>query len=328
MTILRLIRRKKIRLLMKYIFVEKMNFGDVYNDTIYFKRDLWDDYGWKTYFNIYLNGNYIGDTRIIKIENGEGVQKTWDALIKDNLVNKILSDDLPEAYYSLAREETYKNLYKNLSQLAVNKLLSEIRDIAFNLNYLNEVKETFIYDNSLIRGINTTYVEKSLHDISHNSKKIERIFDLIYEQKKWTMKISNNSNTVLPSNLYTIIGDNGVGKTRLLRDLVTAALDSATYKKSYYFNNEKTEFTIKNRKEISSVIYISLSPFDNPDDDFKKLFYLSDKEERGYSKIRNVAILLDRNSNDLINQILSTSELPEGADPLGDLIRTKEKRII
>lgn len=311
---------------MKYIFVDDLRSLNIHKDTVYFKRDLWDDYGWGTYFNIYLNRNYIGDIRIAKIEKHEGVQRTWDALIKDGLVNRRLSSDLPEEYFSLAREETYNNLYKNLSQQVVNEFLSEIRDIAFNLSYLDEVENTFIYDNSLIRGINTTYVKKSLHDISHNSKKRERAFDLIYEQKQWIMKISSNSSSILPSNLYAIIGDNGIGKTRLLRDLVAAALNPATYKKSYYFNNEKTEFTIKNRKEISSAIYISLSPFDNPDEDFRKLFCLSDKKKQEYSKIRNIAILLDRKSNELINQILSISKSSKDADPFGDLVRTKEKK--
>lgn len=306
---------------MKYIFSNDQSV----KDAICFRQDHWDDFGWKTYFIMYINDVCIGSIRIAKLRNNEGCQQTWDKLKKDGLVDKVLTMPLPKEYFSLAREDTYANLYSLLRNNQVNELLVQLRDIAYNLEYLKQIEDSNGYMNSLIRGINTTYVKKSLHYISHNRTQSENSFDLEYRDKNWRMDIRSDIDALLPDNLYAIIGDNGVGKSRLLRDIAVAALDDKECKYSYYFN-ENVNFDLKNSNEISSIIYISLSPFDVPGEDFKNVFALSDNNisESHDSKtdvnaiIKNIIFSFDSNSDEIIKRILSAS--------FRDMVHTDEKK--
>lgn len=190
------------------------------NNVIYFRRDNWDDFGWKTYFNVYYNQVYLGDFRIVKIINNEGCNVTWNELEKDDLLDKVLTEKLPDNYYSLSREATYQNLYKLLSPEDVNGLLTDIRDVSFNLSLLDNVEDTYIYSNSLIRGINTTYLRETLSKISQKITDDKTNFDIYYPNEKWKMHFQNEINAILPSNLYAIIGNNGVGKTETVKSFV------------------------------------------------------------------------------------------------------------
>lgn len=169
----------------------------------------------------------------------------------------------------------------------------------------------------MIRGINTTYLRETLSKISQKITDDKTNFDIYYPNEKWKMHFQNEINAILPSNLYAIIGNNGVGKTRILRDLAIAILNSTNNKYSYYFN-KNTNFYINNRSKISSIIYISLSPFDIPNSEFIEMF--NSPKNPGQDKIstiKNIAVLLKDGTSKIIDQIFGAQFL--------DLLHTKEK---
>lgn len=308
---------------MKFEFVERKPYSSDQN-VIYLQRDKWDDYGWKTYFNIYYNNNYIGDIRITKIipkDDGEddGATITWDELEKDQLVNKLIGDSLPDNYYSLSREDTYNSLYNHISSDNVKSFLSKVRDIAYNPIYIERLKSCGVFGSSLIRGVTIAMLKTALYNASHkyeqNKYSLELIYDEFpYDNKSFVLKMNADSNSLLPTNLHTIIGDNGVGKSRLLRDFTISAIMKGKRSFTSEYLGKGYTCRLEGSNDLGNVIYINLNPFDNISLEFENKFSNNSSYE---GTLKNIGITFKDNSNASIDRVFSKT--------FDDIVKTKEK---
>ncbi|MCD7113680.1 AAA family ATPase [Limosilactobacillus agrestis] len=259
---------------MKYIFLE--NESDRYtqrDDIIQLVKDNWDDYGSKVSLILYYKGEFLGSLRLLKIDS----TNVWESLEKDQLVNKILDEELDNHYYSLATQEIYKKLYSLANSAEeVQDFLGKFRDIAFNKKLIGKkLKEDISYKNAFLRGINEQYIENALEKATLNIKTGSYTMKVSYNTMSDYFTFKFDPERRIPANLNVIIGNNGVGKSRFLRDVALAAAHRENTIESEFVQSDKLpEVSLESSDDSeffpNNIVYISLSPFDSPSKEFEE----------------------------------------------------------
>jgi hypothetical protein len=258
---------------MKYIFLE--NESDRYtqrDDIIQLVKDNWDDYGSKVSLILYYKGEFLGSLRLLKIDS----TIVWESLEKDQLVNKILDEELDNHYYSLATQEIYEKLYSLANSEKVQDFLGKFRDIAFNKKLIGKkLKEDISYNNAFLRGINEQYIENVLEKAASNIKTGSYTMKVSYNTMSDYFTFKFDPERRIPANLNVIIGNNGVGKSRFLRDVALAAAHRENTIESEFVQSDKLpEVSLESSDDSeffpNNIVYISLSPFDTPSKEFEE----------------------------------------------------------
>ncbi|MDP1393758.1 AAA family ATPase [Lysinibacillus capsici] len=215
----------------------------------YLVSDGWNDFGYRTYFNLYyFDGKKKTNIGGVKIATKDEQETT-------SLLDFLNGDT--SNYFSLGQS---KNFYLNLIKLGTVKkrfVLETLNDIAYNLELFDEVKVLEITKTSLLRDIPALTVREQFNRIINNGLELtDYSFKFIREEDDLTLEFQINPSTMPPSNIHAIIGSNGVGKTTVLKQMITALIEKNN---NYRFINElKDEHPI-----FANVVFISFSAFDS-----------------------------------------------------------------
>lgn len=217
--------------------------------------DDWDDYGYKTLFNMYYyddNEGYqaIGTLKILQIGKSEtNTPKIFESLDKN--------------FISLGQNIQYYINLKNLGESVYHQILTAVNDIIYCKYNVNELEQINGFRTSLLRF---SEAEKAFNEAGM----IFRNKESLIEQKKFIFNFSctvpgakakhNINFDFSPSEtgLYritAIIGKNGTGKTQLLANFANSM--SGRKRNSGTFSPARPSF--------SKVIAISYSVFDEFD---------------------------------------------------------------
>src|SRR5574344_543954 len=209
----------------------------------------WNDYSYKTRFVLYYyestdKTSIIGDVKILKGENGN----TFDVI--DKKFKTIASDCCSIGYD--------KEYYINLHQLFGDKIWSillALNDVACYPLLRSRFENNDIYNTSLLRYEGKDMLEDGLYYASgrnlSDSFRFSYKFEPEYTDEQFDISFNfspERKNEYLK--IYGIIGENGVGKTTLLRKLPV----DLCRRKSNKFNGKLPLF--------SKIIAVSFSPFD------------------------------------------------------------------
>lgn len=278
---------------MKYEFIKNSSMlltAEKDEDILFILADNWDDNQVKASFDMYYNEQKIGIIKIFK----KGYRETIDAIIKDDLLDmaKDVNYGLP-GYYSLAtNEKVYDNLYQIMGRPDAEQFLKSIHDIAFNNEYIKDIQDEYQYKYSFLRGIDENYIyslNRYARHYSDNEFKLSVNYSKSDEYLRSTYTFDFNPQTEISSNLHAVIGNNGVGKTRLLRDIAQSVSQRKNIKDipsefltGYSLPELSINFAENDNKNfgINSAVYISLSPFDKP----SKSFILNSKINSEFDK--------------------------------------------
>lgn len=215
-------------------------------------NDGWNDYGVYSWFSLwfFINENispvHLGEVKIIDRDNDD----TFESIPKN------FEFALPDNFCSLGMSISYyKNLLK-LPYLDRSKLLLCLRDIGLKSRIYEEFLENSKLENSLLRDFASRQAlshakfilserpAEEAYSFSFDLSKIENIdsnvvwkVDIPFEAQDW-------------SRLIGIIGNNGVGKTYLLRNLVSGL-----------YHKEKEKFNGK-LPLFDNIFVISSSKYD------------------------------------------------------------------
>lgn len=227
--------------------------------------DNWDDYSYKTTFNIdYFEQGIFKEIGIIKILKKDSYN-TKSELYKD-FQNEFSS--LPPEYISLgADKSTYEALIKNFSLDEAYSILKDLNDISIkgldsNPNF--DINDEGI-QSSFFRSSVGRYLYEEVENIYFKDKRAnDRAYKFIYKFNKkdddfLDIEIDFSKYKELPNRFFTLIGKNGVGKTSFLNQLSASLFDSSNPK-------NKDRFKINGDFKIPTyqkVIAISFSVFDN-----------------------------------------------------------------
>ena len=168
---------------------------------------------------------------------------------------------LPDGYFSLGTEDSY---YEFLGKDEEHRtVLVALRDMAYDLEILRTNHEERIVNVSLLRGISMSRVENRFAKLAHGEAALTD-FEFQYryhhyegvEDVALDWKVSVDS--VPPSNIKVIIGRNGVGKTFLLRDVISALCRDPLYNDGREDHGEMEVLD----GGIYGVVFASLSAFE------------------------------------------------------------------
>lgn len=256
---------------MKYYIVKKFDHSK--RDAIILRINNWNDYGFKTTFEaIYINqsGN-IRDLGSIKIAK-QGVDSVH--AIADLLPDSF--DRLSEEYYSLWQSADAYESVRQLSDDTNINIFEELNDIAYNLDLLERFQYDSILQKSLLRFVSISICQKQFHRITKGEAKLTPYsFSYIFSNAMDSVKIDFDvvPDSFPPTNIHALIGGNGVGKTRLIKDMISNIFDENKKEKRGIFEYNSLEGKDMSER-FSNVICVGFSPFDDYSDVEK---YCTDK---------------------------------------------------
>ena len=192
-------------------------------EAAYLLADNWDD--WFTYSTMY--------TLIVVTASGEklhiGSVKIGQIGMQPDQRRPDLEqsfDMLSEEFFSVGQDDTY---YEHLNELGVelrDRVLTGLRDMAFDPQLLETALKEKVTGVSLLRSVSRATVQGQYARLAQGGARLSRYnFSYSGPQKvrskvppiKLTFVVTPES--MPPSNIHVLIGRNGVGKTHLLNNM-------------------------------------------------------------------------------------------------------------
>lgn len=321
---------------MNYIFANNIPTDSIENQpTIIFIFDHWDDYQCKTTFRAsLLDQNDIislGSVHISSLIQTSIDTKGFsmlDFIESHNMTNKILKG-FPQDTILLGDLDYYTKLMTDFPKY-VPKIFEDTNDIAFDTAQYGRAKDNEIVRTSFLRFTNENTILGQFHRIATGGKeKINSSFKITFQSNNsknfdssQEIHLRADPNAILPANVFALIGNNGIGKTSLLQDILVAASDlnhaiSSKFMQedSITFSSEETQGT---QRKISNVVYISYSSFDYYDERFENTVHQSSKN--------NIFFLSNRDKNN-INAVLPPDQVGHNIEEDLESIFEQEKMV-
>lgn len=237
---------------MHFIIANQPGYTDDPN-IIYLINNNWDDwFEFETVYTVYYLKNRIGSIRI-----GRKGQTERRAPLPTSFKK------LPEDYFSLGTGVDY---YASLTSYNERvDILNSLNDLAYNLDLFEEVRTERVTHVSLLRDISVSTVRGQYHRIAdggavltdYDFKYILPDKDFVsgeYQQLDFQVDATNNTP---PSNIHVLIGNNGIGKTTIIKGILRALL---------FEDAENVYGKIETGwgETFSNIVNISFSAFDDP----------------------------------------------------------------
>ncbi|XQE77517.1 AAA family ATPase [Streptomyces microflavus] len=228
-------------------------------DIAWLDDDNWDDYGFKTLFDLYChNGDRtvnVGGLKIgsFNMEHGRTpLPEHFEALAPS-----FFSLGVDESFYATLRDEFDDETRK--------AILVALRDVAYDPELFEQALDEAVMQNSLLRGTDAETVRTQYHRIAKGGPTLSR-FDIRYEQESQSesappliLDLTADPDRNPPTNIHAVIGSNGVGKTRLLHRIAQTTLTSRTVRRQSTLVDK-----LDHRPHpFANVVYVSFSAFDS-----------------------------------------------------------------
>ena len=183
--------------------------------------------------------------------------------------------DLPDEFYSLWPDvASCKGAYGIYEATGVN-VFTALNDIAYDLALFDEVREEAACGTSLLRETSEFSVRGQLHRITCGKDPLTKYGFTFEIGKNWDGSDDKEINFSVvpeqlpPTNVHAIIGRNGIGKTRLLRDFAFAvcADEDTNFNCPLKFEEDnEMRSTGRESSNFANALVVSFGPFDTYSD--------------------------------------------------------------
>jgi len=193
-------------------------------NTAYLKSDNWDDFGYKTLFNLVVFDEEgvrkeIGSIKIGFVGQAEG----WTLQSISHPFN-----ELPDNFYSLGQDaDYYRNLIDAFSDDMVVDILTALGDVSYSNDRFSLAENEKAFSTSLTRMVNRSTIEQQFRRILRREAPLTK-YDFFYVQEQSErysgvkLEFRVDPDLKPSSNIHILIGRNGVGKTTLLNNMVSS----------------------------------------------------------------------------------------------------------
>ncbi|WP_234121787.1 AAA family ATPase [Clostridium hydrogenum] len=237
---------------MNFIITDASNYDSDYNN-VYLKNNNWDDwFEFETLYEVYYLKKYIGSIKI-----GRKGQNERRASLPESF------ECLPEGFFSLGINTSY---YANLKSCDKRiEILMGLKDVAYDLDLFNEIVNQRVTQVSLLRDISKSTVKGQFHRIAdggavltdYDFKYILPDIDFVTGEKQSLDFHVDAENNTPSSNIHVFIGNNGIGKTTIIKGILHALL----------FDDEVEKYGVIETgwgETFSNIVNITFSVFDDP----------------------------------------------------------------
>ncbi|WP_432121575.1 AAA family ATPase [Streptomyces sp. S1] len=226
----------------------------------YLAKDSWNDYGFSTTFNLFIrlqDGTMVrvGFLRIghISMER-DGWSRTSDRLPPNFTA-------LEAGYFSLGMEDDYYELLRlRLPQDMAHEVLTSLNDVAYVGEVDQETSDLAVFRDSLMRDRSRTDLDLTRRiALGIRARLVPFRWTYTPEQEgllpAHEFTFETNPAARPATNLHTIIGRNGVGKSRLLHAIAAHATNGQIVVEAGSGGDDNS---------FTGCVVISFSPFDRP----------------------------------------------------------------
>ncbi len=243
----------------------------------YLISDNWDDFGFKTLFQLVLfdetgNSHEIGSLKISYF----GQEKGWTS---EKVPQKFSA--LDDEFYSLGLDiDYYTKLIDILGLQETQKFLEFLNDIANDSVLRDKVKNEKAFEESLLRDMQYSSIQNQYHRVLRGKAALTKYdFTYVKDQTKYLSEIKLDFKAIpysKPStNMHVLIGRNGVGKTTILKNMTYSLVkketeygrfvDGEEYRFNEDFPDEDFFDDMFADNNFSGLVSISFSAFDSYD---------------------------------------------------------------
>lgn len=233
--------------------------------TCYLLRNSWDDFGFKTMFDVVLfDGNRaqydLGSVRIMRMDMEGGYVEMPGSPFSE----------LDERYCSIGSSREY---YVRLTSLPLDvrmRHLAALRDCVARPENFERFRNQRAMRASLLRDVSVRDVTRGFPRILHGHAELTP-YSFRYEfpsepdgqgVERCVFRVSPDSRP--PTNIHVLIGRNGVGKTRLLAGMADSLMDQEAgpigIRGEFAFDGEEA-----GAGEFLNLVIVSFSAFDRFD---------------------------------------------------------------
>lgn len=239
-----------------------------YKNAVLLIKDYWDDwFKFETqFFMLYVDsmGNCqdIGAVKIGQKNMGKGQRSPY-------LPEQF--EMLPDDCFSLGQSDFYYEKLNHLGDSIRDRILSNMRDLAYNLDLYQKVRNQEVTRISLMRDVSHFMITNQYRRIAQGNArltnyKIEYTYPAIegLDEVKLDFNVVPDSNP--PTNIHVVIGRNNVGKTYLIKNILSAlySINDGIDHGLLRSTNDSTGRLVGTRKQaFANVLCVSFSPFDN-----------------------------------------------------------------
>lgn len=187
-------------------------------------NDDWNDYSYKTWFGLFYFGederrHFVGELKLMK----RGEADTFDIL--ESSFDGILDEDFCSLGIESSYYERVYELFKGTT--IINELLTDLRDCAYNQNIYEDFVEDDGFKISLLREDSSELaVKEATFLLSGKDKAAAYSFSLHFAPDylkgaytDWQVKLLYDAPPFMRA--VGLIGNNGVGKTQMMKMLVS-----------------------------------------------------------------------------------------------------------
>ena len=256
---------------MFYIFERQPQNVEGYKESVLLIKDHWDDwFRFETqFFASYVDSmGQLHDIGAVKIG-------------QEGMVRGQRSPDLPDQFgalpagcFSLGQSDFY---YENINHLGDNtreKILTNMRDLAYNPDLYSKVRNYEVTRISLMRDVTHFMITHQYRRIAQGNARLTNYeIEYTYPTVEGLGEVKLNFNVVPdsnpPTNIHVVIGRNNVGKTYLIRNILSAiySIDDGVDHGILRATNDSTGRLVRARKQaFANVLCVSFSPFDDYSD--------------------------------------------------------------
>lgn len=226
-------------------------------------RDNWDDFHFKTTFQLHYRDSVgdiheIGSVKIAKVGMGEDGGRTE---IERSF------PQLSEDYFSLGQDREYYDNLRKLPGSLGRDALSALRDVAVDLQRLDEVGDETVVTTSLMRDLDRQIIRTQFHWIAqgeaprtnyHFQFQPPSLEDYTPDPLDFNVEVDS----VPPTNTHVIIGANGVGKSTLMRRFASSLRIDAKRTENGHFSSSQPHTDRGRRVPFDNVVTVAFSAFD------------------------------------------------------------------
>ena len=187
--------------------------------------DLWNDFGVISLFRLFYYPDesqsvWIGEVKIItRTEEGDNTPRlTTKDYLSDSFT--ILNND----FCSLGQKREYYENIKQTFPTSYRSVLWALKDCAIFSTIEDDFEKDFSFGRSLLRE---NEAERLLREAKYliegikitNKEHFEYHFKAPFSDSETLLDVNFDSNSLLPSRLFAVVGKNGVGKTQIMSRL-------------------------------------------------------------------------------------------------------------
>lgn len=245
------------------------------DEGLYFVREDWNDYGFKTLYNVYA----VFDGAEYDLGYFNATFYPYDEECNFIDFRNLKAGLIQRRIYSLGGKSYYEFFNKLFSQEDRVKYFNLIGDLAYDTETLERIynkpeklHEKYgptkseggdVIKDSFFRTRKYFEVLTQYSRIAKGEGAYQEPYNVIINESNGSKIISFEVNlkSLKPTSLYAIIGNNGAGKTKLLTKIANSLLFQKTNDDNYI---DETDYIIgTGLNEFNSLVLISYSPFDN-----------------------------------------------------------------